>query len=60
MKIPNLSACAGFASPTDTQVMIEHATDANDAKKHKFDRLLLVFIFFLSLIIKLHGHKAIS
>tara|TARA_B100001057_G_C22819404_1_gene938795 strand:- start:133 stop:282 length:150 start_codon:yes stop_codon:yes gene_type:complete len=46
MKIPNLSACAGSASPADTQVRIEQATDAKDAKKHRFDKLLLVFIFF--------------
>ena len=46
MKIPNLSAWAGSESPTVTQVKIEHATDAKDAKKHKFDKLLLVFIFF--------------
>ena len=45
MKIPNLSACAGSASPTVTQVKIEHATDANEAKKHRFDKLLFDFIF---------------
>tara|TARA_B100001248_G_scaffold261378_1_gene252365 strand:- start:460 stop:768 length:309 start_codon:yes stop_codon:yes gene_type:complete len=44
MKIPNLSACAGSSGDTVTHVKIEHATDANDARKHKFDKFLLLLI----------------
>ena len=46
IKIPNLSACAGSASPTVTHVAIEAATDANGAKKQNLDKFI-VFSPFL-------------
>jgi len=33
-KIPNLSACAGSASPVKDHTAIDPATDASAAKKH--------------------------
>ena len=60
MKMPNLSAWAGSESPTETQVRIEHATDANEAKKHKFDKFLLVFILILSCNNKTMGHPRLE
>ena len=40
IKIANLSACPGSASPTVTQVKIDIPTEARDAKKHHLDKLI--------------------
>ena len=50
MKMPNRSACAGSTSPTDTHVAMDTATDAKDAKKHRFDKFLLLFIIISFLL----------
>lgn len=50
MKIPKRSACAGSVSPTVIHVAIDAATDARDAKKHMFDKLLLLFIIISFLL----------
>ena len=48
IKIANLSACPGSASPTVTQVKIDIPTEARDAKKHHLDKLtfLIIIPFF--------------